>query len=301
MAGKKEFIQQQTLPDLIRNLGEEHQSEGLHVFETEKITNELPFYTPIRADHFTIFIVRAGNILMKLNLMEYTVRKNGVVIITPETVGQLLEVSANWRGTGMGFTTDFMFRTGIHRNHIESFDFFASQGTPVLQLEQQDADILQGLFDLLLQKNLTKDAHPFRKEVVLHSFSLFMYELAAIYSKYRAGLKIKLGRKEDLLIRFLKLLPAHFKEERTVQYYAGLLFVTPKYLTEAVKEITGKTAGEFIDEIVITEAKLLLLDPSLSVSKVAESLFFSDQFIFSKFFKKQVGFTPSAYRKAVYK
>lgn len=103
-----------------------------------------------------------------------------------------------------------------------------------------------------------------------------MYELAAIYSKYHAALKIILSRKEDLLMRFLKLLSTHFKAERSVQFYAGLLFVTPKHLTETVKELTGKTAGEFIDEIVVTEAKLLLLDPSLSVAGVAESLDFSD-------------------------
>jgi len=76
-----------------------------------------------------------------------------------------------------------------------------------------------------------------------------------------------LSRKEDLVIRFFNLLSRYFKEERSVQYYAELLFVTPKYLTESVKEMTGKTAGEFIDEAVIMEAKILLGTSSLSVPK----------------------------------
>jgi YesN/AraC family two-component response regulator len=73
--------------------------------------------------------------------------------------------------------------------------------------------------------------------------------------------------------------------------------VTPKYLSQTVKEVSGKTAGEFIDEMVMMEAKVLLSDLSLSVAQVSEELFFSDQFFFSKFFKNHAGITPSAYRK----
>jgi len=246
-------------------------------------------------------LVTAGDLRIKLNLIEYCVKKNSLFVVTPDVVVEFLDKSPNCSGMGVGFTTDFMFRTGIHKSHIEPFDFFASQAIPVILLEQQDTDMLSSLFTLLLQKNLIRETHPFGKEVVNHSFSVLMYELAAVHQKYNHGGSIQLNRKEHLLMRFLKLLPVHFKEQRSVQYYAELVFVTPKYLTECVKELTGKTAGEFIDEMVVTEAKLLLSDPAMSVAKVADELYFSDQFFFSKFFKKQAGLTPSAYRKTVYK
>jgi YesN/AraC family two-component response regulator len=51
--------------------------------------------------------------------------------------------------------------------------------------------------------------------------------------------------------------------------------------------------------MVIMEAKVLLGDSSFSVAQVAESLFFSDQFFFSKFFKNHTGTNPTEYRKAV--
>jgi len=177
--------------------------------------------------------------------------------------------------------------------------FFASQAIPLIALEQQDTDILLTLFNLLLQKkkNLVKGTHPFGTEVVIHSFSVLLYELAAVNQKYNSGGSIKLNRKEHLAMRFLKLLPVHFKEQRSVQYYAELLFVTPKYLTETLKEILGKTAGEFIDEMVVTEAKLLLSDPAMSVAGVAGALYFSDQFFFSKFFKNHTGANPSEYKR----
>jgi AraC-like DNA-binding protein len=68
-----------------------------------------------------------------------------------------------------------------------------------------------------------------------------------------------------------------------------------------VKEITNKTCGEMIDEIVIMEAKIMLDDLGLSVATVAEQLQFSDQFFFSKFFKKHTGITPSKYKGATTK
>lgn len=98
---------------------------------------------------------------------------------------------------------------------------------------------------------------------------------------------------------FIKLLTTHFKEERRVQHYAGLLFVTAKHLTKTVKEITNKTCGELIDEMVITEAKILLDDLSMSVVTVADTLNFSDQFSFSKFFKNNTEINPSDYKKSI--
>jgi AraC family transcriptional activator of pobA len=148
----------------------------------------------------------------------------------------------------------------------------------------------------LHQKNLAADTQHFSAEIIQHLFSALLYELAGRHRKYNAGFKVKITRKEDLLMRFMKLLPEHFKEERSVQFYADLLFVTPKYLSQTVKEISGKTAGELIDQMVITEAKILLSDLSSSIAQVAESLYFSDQFFFSKYFKNQTGTTPREYR-----
>jgi len=66
-----------------------------------------------------------------------------------------------------------------------------------------------------------------------------------------------------------------------------------------VKKLTGKTAGKYIDDLVIVEAKNLLRDPSLTIAQIADLLYFSDQFFFSKFFKRYTGITPSDYRKSV--
>jgi AraC-like DNA-binding protein len=92
------------------------------------------------------------------------------------------------------------------------------------------------------------------------------------------------------------MLSSHFKEERGVQFYADALFITPKHLSKTLKEITNKTCSELIDEMVITEARILLQNMGQSVASVAEQLHFSDQFFFSKFFKRHTGINPSQYK-----
>ncbi len=97
-------------------------------------------------------------------------------------------------------------------------------------------------------------------------------------------------------MKFNNLLNLHYKEERSVKYYANLLSITPKYLTEIVHEITGKPAGELIDEKVMQESKFLLSNPSFTIGQIADTLHFSDQSFFRKFFKRHLGISPSEYR-----
>ncbi len=94
----------------------------------------------------------------------------------------------------------------------------------------------------------------------MHSFYSLLYECASLTSKYSEPIVSKLPHKESLVVKFVDLVARHFRAERNLIEYGRKLNITPKYLTETVKQITGKTAGELIDEFVIMEAKALLLD-----------------------------------------
>ena len=75
---------------------------------------------------------------------------------------------------------------------------------------------------------------------------------------------------------------------------SGIDVDVPK--TKTVKELTTKTCSELIDEMVITETKILLGEMSYSIGQVADLLHFSNKFIFSKFFKNRTGLSPKEYR-----
>jgi len=293
-------VQLHTIHDFLSSVGETASTNGLHVFSKDhQPGRKVPIQYPFRSDYFSVFVVTAGEFRVKVNLFEHTVRKNDMLIVAPNAIRQFVSPECNFSVSGIMFTADFLSQTGIYKKDLGPFDFFAAHSNPHLPLSEEDAAGLGGVIRLLHQKNAARHSSDFGTEIVQHYFTAFIYELGAVHRKYSSDTRVRLTRKEDLAMRFFKQLSGHFREERSVQFYADLLYVTPKYLTQAVKEITGRTAGQFIDEMVIMEAKVLLGDSSFSVAQVAESLFFSDQFFFSKFFKNHTGTTPTEYRRAV--
>ena len=89
----------------------------------------------------------------------------------------------------------------------------------------------------------------------------------------------------------------HFKNEKTLSYYADLQTLTTRHLSTVVKNVTGKTANKIISEFVMNEAKILLTSTALSVNEIAEQLKFSDPYSFSHFFKKHSESSPTKYRQ----
>lgn len=104
------------------------------------------------------------------------------------------------------------------------------------------------------------------------------------------------SRKEHIFERFYESLIESYQAERSVRFYADRLCLTPKHLSGVVKEVSGKTVGEWIDDFVILEAKALLNSSSLSIQEISDRLNFANQSFFGKYFKHYTGLSPKEYR-----
>lgn len=96
---------------------------------------------------------------------------------------------------------------------------------------------------------------------------------------------------------FLKQLQTHHKQERKLEFYADKLCLSAKYLSQTIKNSSGKTAGEWIDEYVMLEAKALLKSTNMTIQQISDELNFPSQSFFGKFFKRLAGLSPKAYRE----
>ncbi|MEI7804746.1 MAG: helix-turn-helix domain-containing protein [Hyphomicrobiales bacterium] len=94
-----------------------------------------------------------------------------------------------------------------------------------------------------------------------------------------------------------RLVEEHFRKERQIGFYAGKLAMTPDRLNDHVKRSTGVTAGHLIRQRVLTEAKRQLVFTSQPIHEIAYDLAFSDPSHFARFFRKQTGTTPQAFRE----
>ena len=94
----------------------------------------------------------------------------------------------------------------------------------------------------------------------------------------------------------MELLQIYHKEQRSVGFYAEKMHITPKYMSSMMKQISGRSAAEWIDEYVILEAKNLLKYSGMSIQEITYFLNFSTQSFFGKYFKQHTGMSPSQYR-----
>ncbi len=291
------FIPTYDIKEVHADAGRQKGANGFFVYTNHDLTIQEKMFRPARSAHFSLHL-NLGDILeIKYNLNTYTVPKNSLFIIHPGII-HALKTGENLPDITIGFTHDFFAASMLHKKHADALGFLSLQSHPLFLLTEEEARRLHPLM-VSLKEMAVNYSHPFQEEMIYHGFNLFMLEVAAMAKKYRGAEEQGMSRQEDILLNFLKQLAAHFKEERSVQFYADALFITPKHLTKTVKELTTKTCGEFIDEMVIAEAKVLLGDLSYSVGQVADHLHFSDQFFFSKFFKKRTGMTPKEYKNSL--
>ena len=101
-----------------------------------------------------------------------------------------------------------------------------------------------------------------------------------------------------ILRDFKQLVEENFNKWHKVKEYASEIHISPKHLSQTVKNITGKVAKDHIQDRIVLEAKRLMLHTDLTIKEVAYSTGFEEPLHFSGFFRKQVGVSPSQFRKS---
>lgn len=99
--------------------------------------------------------------------------------------------------------------------------------------------------------------------------------------------------------QFMLALYTNFREHREVKFYAMRSGVSEKYFSTLIRELSGSTPSEWIETVVVGEAKTMLSDHQHSIKEIASSLNFPDAPTFTKYFQRVTGMTPKAYRKSL--
>ena len=139
---------------------------------------------------------------------------------------------------------------------------------------------------------------PFTDSIVKSYLQLILSISSKEKSKYLIDLKPNELPNKDL-VYFQDLLEKHYKTERSMAFYAAEFSLSTDAFSKKVKKQFSKSPSQLINERVILEAKKLLHLTYKSIKEIAQELNFEDEFYFSRYFKKNVGVSPSSYRKNV--
>lgn len=118
-----------------------------------------------------------------------------------------------------------------------------------------------------------------------------------VFYQQQEALLYPSSRKDIAVFQFYNLVYQYYMTERSVQFYADLLKLTPKYLTTLIRLRTGISASKVISEMVVIKAKSYLMATDLAVYEIAQQLHFADATTFCRYFRKHTALSPRAYRE----
>ncbi|MPZ56839.1 MAG: helix-turn-helix domain-containing protein [Rhizobiales bacterium] len=167
---------------------------------------------------------------------------------------------------------------------------------PVVPLanEAEAARVRALCADLDAERFLAREGYALAMRGLLVLIAIEVARLAA--SRGRTG-TVTLHPADATVDALRKLVEEHFRRERLIAFYAKALAMTPDRLNDHVKRATGVTAGHLIRQRVLTEAKRQLVFTNQAIQEIAYDLAFSDPSHFTRFFRKQTGLTPQAFRE----
>lgn len=248
---------------------------------------------------FTIAIFcLTGRIRFQINLQDFELQTNDLLVVLEESIGEYRGMDDDTRIAVIAFSSDY-FQTAMQIDVTMSLQrrLYAS---PLCHLTNKAMEESEAIYRLMKAKIEEKD-NPFRKGALLGYTQVLTYNsykyLLAADSGDRIS-KEKSGRQQELYTQFIHEVQKSYTKERSISYYADVLCVTPKYLSQIVHQVSGRFAGDWITDFVILEAKALLKSRKYTIQQVADMLNFANQSFFGKYFKDKVGCSPSEYQKA---
>ncbi len=160
-------------------------------------------------------------------------------------------------------------------------------------------------FSEILHLILDEKDNPFRKEMLYLMLQLVLLGFCARYkeAEQKEGNKPTAVRRSPqakvIFSKFMEILNEEPVKHQPVYYYSDKLFISSKYLSHVCKEVSGKTANDFIQSAVVGEIIDYLKNTSLSVKEISNRMGFSNISFFGKFVKAHLGTSPNNYRKQI--
>lgn len=244
---------------------------------------------PIKIDKAIIAVCTSGDARIKVNLQEYEVDSPMIISNLPGQILEITHTSTNFKCYVMVMSKRF-----IDMINIQGWQqrFLSAYNNPVIDINEEQLQALT-IFFILMHRAASDVENPFRLQVIENLIRVFYY---GGIGRINPSTSIS-PYKNSLVEKFIKLVHAHYREERTIGFYADQMCITPKYLSKIVKENTGRSAGEWIENHVILEARTLLHSSDMSIQQIATTLNFPNQSFFGKYFKRIMGVSPKQYRQ----
>ena len=251
--------------------------------------------SPHRMTFILVALCTKGECTFTVDTQRLTIRKNDVVIISDRHIVDNFQSSDDANGLVMILSVNFFYEVVRNVSDV-SMLFCFSRKHPVVSLTNNEVELFRSYFFMLKEKMRATD-NKFRRDIVRTLILAMFYDLSNVIVRIQESESKKQTRADSIFTQFIRLVELNFRKERRVGWYAEQLCITPKYLSETVKNVSNRTPNEWIDSYVSLELRVLLKSTTKSIKEISDDMNFPNQSFLGKFFREHVGVSPSAYRK----
>ena len=293
MVKKKNNIKDTTLEEARKWGNAEYLDDGLVL--TNRIADAPIPKEPTRMNFILMALCKHGKAQYSIDTREQTVKPGDLLFISERHIVDNYMASPDFECLCIMVSTEFYHGFIQNVKNVSSLLLF-SMNNPVVSLTPREIQVYSNYYQTIREKMSDREHH-YRTDLVKALLLAMFYDMSnVIWRVEQQGTKSQ-TRADVIFANFIRLLEQHFRQERRVSWYAEQLCITPKYLSEIVKQVSKRTPNEWIDNYVILEIRVLLKNSTKSIKEIAEELQFPNQSFLGKYFKEHIGVSPSLYRK----
>ena len=243
---------------------------------------------------YSYTLVEHGWVKVLYNGREITLKEGDLYLYSPGFQVSIVSGADDYRGICLIADEGMTLEIPAVRDLIRtSYLPIAEWGQPVVNVPESHRGRLATRMREVIDYQFS--SHRFRIEVLRNLYTLFLLDLNDLQERYVVS-NHHGERSTEIFVGFMRLLPIHFLEHRDIGFYASELCITTTHLSRIVRQITGRTVMDYINQMLLMEALWLLQTTTLPLAAIADRLHFADQASFSKFFSRMKGQSPKAYR-----
>ena len=259
-----------------------------------------PLGHPCRFDGYMLLYCVEGRIRLNVNLAEYCIEEGMIFMNVPGNiirVNEILDVPKEQvRYVCVAMSKEFLQGMQLDANKIFN-EGMSMMENPSVRLNEKEMQML--CCGLEVMTRIANSDAMYKREALLSTLASMFYLLMGVWrNRGESTDPAQSNRSKVIFDHFIKLVSEYHTQYRNVGFYADKLCLTPKYLSKLIKNATGRSAPDWIDQYVILEAKNLLKYSGVTIKEIVYRLNFPNQSVFYKFFKARTGMTPTEYRNS---
>ena len=238
-------------------------------------------------------LVRQGEMSFSDGKNMFTSRKDDLVIWQMSNTIQSVTYSDD-------FEADVLLASPAFLQQYNPEMVWASKGflfiriNPSFHLDEESLRLMNADIELF-RLRLELPDNSFKREVLGRVMQIFLFDLWTVCQHGLSQMETN-DNTARIFLQFLSLAQQHARTEREVAFYADKLCITPKYLSQVARTITNLPASQWIQFYAAFELVSLLNDTTKTLTEVSDLMHFENVSHFSRYVKKTLGKTPSAYR-----